>query len=61
MKRAIRPVVADIEVVEIDGQPVKVSVASPVHAPKEEGRLRQVLARVPAVQDLPVWEDGYEP
>ncbi len=58
-----RPVVTDVTEVVVDGQPVRLVVTevegeSRPLAPRPPEKTREILSRVPAVRDLPRWEDG---
>jgi len=56
-----RPVVTDVTEVVVDGRPLRLVVTeegSRPLAPRPPDKTREILDRVPAVRDLPRWEDG---
>jgi|GEM_PF-1065904 hypothetical protein len=61
MAQQKHPVVTDVTEVVVDGQPVRLVVTEeeprPL-APRSPDKTRELLDRVPAVRDLPRWEDG---
>ncbi|WP_448595609.1 hypothetical protein [Thermoflexus hugenholtzii] len=66
MARQKRPVVTDVTEVVVDGRPVRLVVAEEEEgsrplAPRPLEKTREILDRVPAVRDLPRWEDGGRP
>ena len=55
-------VVTDVVEVEVDGRPVQLVVAEPRGGesilPPPGQEIKATLSRVPAVRNLPRWEDG---
>lgn len=62
MKREKRRNVVDWAIVEVDDQPIELVITAPGDAREaplaRPRKVEEVLERVPAVSELPRWEDG---